>query len=161
MGSHCASDLRGIIRWLPVKPTPAVERVYRRIEVHPLGCWNWTGAVNHGGYGIIQLGRGSGTDRTHRVVYEAEVGPIPDEYTIDHLCQNPACCNPTHLEPVTRAENARRQNAAGRGNGNRDRTHCQRGHPFDEANTYIRPDGNRTCRACRNAAHYRWRTTQK
>lgn len=28
------------------------------------------------------------------------------------------------------------------------KTHCKRGHPFDEANTYIRKDGSRFCRAC-------------
>ena len=29
------------------------------------------------------------------------------------------------------------------------KTECKRGHPFDEANTYIRPgDGARMCRAC-------------
>jgi group I intron endonuclease len=28
------------------------------------------------------------------------------------------------------------------------RTHCKRGHPFSEANTYVTPDGRRECRAC-------------
>lgn len=31
---------------------------------------------------------------------------------------------------------------------NRDKTECDRGHPFDEANTLVRPEG-RTCKACR------------
>ena len=31
---------------------------------------------------------------------------------------------------------------------NREKTHCKRGHPFDEANTYHKPDGNRACRTC-------------
>lgn len=30
----------------------------------------------------------------------------------------------------------------------RDRTHCRRGHPFDAANTYVAPDGERQCRTC-------------
>jgi Helix-turn-helix domain len=32
------------------------------------------------------------------------------------------------------------------------RTHCRRGHPFDEANTIIQANGTRTCRTCRNAS---------
>lgn len=28
-------------------------------------------------------------------------------------------------------------------------THCNRGHPFDEENTYVRPNGERNCKECR------------
>ena len=31
---------------------------------------------------------------------------------------------------------------------NRQKTECLRGHPFDEENTYRRPDGRRNCRQC-------------
>ena len=37
------------------------------------------------------------------------------------------------------------------------KTHCGRGHPFDEANTYVTPRGVRHCRACHredSAARY-------
>lgn len=30
------------------------------------------------------------------------------------------------------------------------RTHCRRGHEFDDRNTYVRANGSRTCRACIN-----------
>jgi hypothetical protein len=30
-------------------------------------------------------------------------------------------------------------------------THCVRGHPFDETNTYHRPDGKRGCKECRRS----------
>jgi hypothetical protein len=36
-------------------------------------------------------------------------------------------------------------------------THCQRGHPFDRANTYVDVDGRRHCRACARASHSRTR----
>jgi hypothetical protein len=36
---------------------------------------------------------------------------------------------------------------------NKRKTHCLRGHPFDDANTYVNPAGARVCRTCR--AEYR------
>ena len=42
------------------------------------------------------------------------------------------------------------------------RTHCPRGHAYDQENTYIAPSGKRACRACRRKADgrgpYRRRT---
>lgn len=114
-------------------------------------CWLWQGVVNHHGYGVINVGTIAGKPkrvrRAHRVAYELTVGLIPDGMELDHLCRVRACCNPAHLEPVTRTENQRR----GRG------THCHAGHPFDEANTYHAKSGQRMCRACHRerAARYR------
>jgi hypothetical protein len=101
-----------------------VERVLSRVD-HTPGpftgtergdCWIFSGALSHNGYGQIGVGRLGGTKRakrrTHRVMYEHEVGPIPVGYQIDHLCRVRACCNPAHLEAVPQAENIRRQWAA-------------------------------------------------
>ena len=33
---------------------------------------------------------------------------------------------------------------------------CQRGHPFDEQNTILRPNGRRACRSCRQESQSRW-----
>jgi hypothetical protein len=81
-----------------------------RAKIHISGeCWLWTGAVTSSGYGSFAYqGR---TQSTHRLAYELLVGPIPDGLTIDHLaepCGNKLCCNPVHMEPVTRLENYRR-----------------------------------------------------
>ena len=86
----------------------------------------------------------------HRVSYLALVGPIPGDLVIDHLCRNPKCVNPAHLEPVTRAENQRRDWEA-RG-VYKYATHCKNGHEFTEANT-IRNGNERTCRTCRTEYH--------
>lgn len=100
----------------------------------PGSCWEWAGGVDKQGYGR-HLGQGA-----HRVSYEHFVGPVPEGMELDHLCRNIRCVNPDHLDPVTRAENMRRRYALV--------THCKNGHPFDEANTYWRPEGHRDCRAC-------------
>lgn len=71
------------------------------------GCWNWQLSLNNAGYGIKCVP----TYRRvlgHRYYYEQLVGPIPEGHDLDHLCRNPRCCNPDHLEPVTRSENLRR-----------------------------------------------------
>ena len=44
----------------------------------------------------------------HRAMYEQEVGPIPDGLVLDHLCHQPPCIRPDHLDPVTDAINVQR-----------------------------------------------------
>jgi hypothetical protein len=109
-------------------------------------CWLWTGAKSQG-YGNIWRGPGAGTARAHRAFYELTIGPIPQGLDLDHLCRNPSCVNPTHLDPVTNTENRRR--GIRPTNGNERKTHCLRGHPFDEANTSRDKYGRRQCRTCR------------
>lgn len=70
------------------------------------GCWIWQRAMGANGYGLISQGRRSVP--AHRYVYEREKGLIPGGLHLDHLCRNPSCVNPDHLEPVTAAENTRR-----------------------------------------------------
>jgi hypothetical protein len=41
------------------------------------------------------------------------------------------------------------------------RTHCGKGHPFDEANTYVNPKGWRVCRTCADATHKRYRDRKR
>jgi hypothetical protein len=43
-----------------------------------------------------------------------------------------------------------------------DRTHCPKGHPYDEENTYINPkNGGRMCRICRREAVLAWKERNK
>lgn len=128
---------------------PISERLWEKVEKTPT-CWLWRGATN-GRYGHLGAGRaGEGNRYAHRVAYELLVGEIPDGLTIDHLCKNPLCVNPDHLEAVTHAANIMRGPGASAANARK--THCPQGHPFDEENTYFAPGtGDRRCRTCDKA----------
>lgn len=121
-----------------------------RIRIDPNGCWIWTGTISKStGYGWIGNAV-LGSEPAHRAVYRLFVGRLHSGWEVDHLCRNRLCVNPEHLELVKPQENLRRSNAPSAINARK--THCKRGHPFDEANTYISPKGERQCRACRAAA---------
>ena len=93
-------------------PAPTMQRVMKKVAELPSGCWVWLGLRMSVGYGRIRDdGRDDGV---HRVVYRYLVGEIPLGYEVDHLCRNPLCCNPQHLEAVTPHENKLRARAARR-----------------------------------------------
>lgn len=71
------------------------------------GCWNWTGAKEKGNYARFWQRRKNRL--AHRWIYETLIGPIPEGLELDHVCVNPTCVAPNHLEPVTRLENQRRK----------------------------------------------------
>lgn len=80
-------------------------------KIHPepnTGCWLWSGAHGKSGYGFYRHPVTRKVGNAHRIVYEMERGPIPEGLDLDHLCRNPACVNPDHLEPVSRSENVNR-----------------------------------------------------
>lgn len=108
-----------------MRSRPEAERFWSKVDKTDT-CWLWTAALVKG-YGrftsdVRQMG-------AHRWSYEALVGPIPEGLTLDHLCRNPRCVNPDHLEPVTQRENVARIPR---------KTHCPQGHPFTAENTYVR-----------------------
>lgn len=119
---------------------PLIERLLSKISPEPnSGCWIWTESVGNGGYGSIRSELG--WEGAHRAAYRLFRGPIPDGMDLDHLCRVRCCCNPHHLEPVTRQENLLRGE-------NCRKDCCHAGHPYPE-NLRIRPDtGKRQCMEC-------------
>ncbi len=132
------------------EPKP-LDRYVVEDRGHETPCWIWQGYVDPNGYG--QIGRNK---RAHRVVYEALCDPIPAGLELDHLCRVPTCVNPSHLEPVTRAENNRRSMSVSALNIRK--THCVNGHPLEGDNLYVHPASNsRRCKECHRVAERRRR----
>jgi hypothetical protein len=123
------------------KSRPALERFWAKVQ-KTATCWIWLAAKVNG------YGRFDGK-LAYKWIWEQFHGKVPEGLELDHTCRNPACVRPEHLEPVTHQENVLRGRAAETSH-NAKKTHCHAGHPFDEANTYVRPDGGRACRACHN-----------
>lgn len=131
-------------------PLTLIERFEAKIQPGADGCWEWSGSTTTGGYGMKW--NGERVVPAHRWSYEFHVAPIPPGLVLDHLCCNPKCVNPWHLEPVTNRVNTQRGRAAEiNGARGRARTHCPYGHEFTPENTYKHARGDRQCRTCRRA----------
>lgn len=124
-----------------------MQRFAEKVEIgeDDDSCWLWTGATITPGYGTIYLN--GATHYVHRVAYTLFRGPIPLGLDIDHLCRVRHCCNPWHLEPVTRQENLLR--GIGIAAMKAKQTHCIRGHAFSVENIYRNRNGTRACRICK------------
>lgn len=127
----------------------AFERAWARVDTAG-DCWLWLGPLQGDGYGKVPV-RHSCTAVAHRFFYEHLVGPIPDGLQLDHLCRVRICVRPDHLEPVSIRENSLRSDSFAARHARQEG--CKRGHPFDEANTYLRRNArgglSRVCRRCR------------
>lgn len=128
------------------RSTSPVDRALAKLRINRDGCWEALPKHRQSnGYMKIGLGsREAGKQWAHIVLYEYFVGPVPEGLELDHLCQNPPCCNPWHLEPVTHQVNVSRGNSPGAEAGRTGK--CRRGH----SNWYQKKNGARQCRDCKN-----------
>jgi hypothetical protein len=124
-----------------------MERFWSKVDKTDL-CWNWTAGLDAYGYG--QFRYEGKTMKAHRLAWLFVNNNIDDNLSIDHICRNRKCVNPSHMELVTRGENVRRGKGADHW---RNKTHCPSGHKYDDENTAIY-SGRRNCKTCRREKYH-------
>ena len=142
-----------------------LSRFWSKVRIgKPDHCWPWLGRVRkitigtgtnpgYGGYGQFNLGVYSGKQiniQPHRLAWILANGQdIPNGHEPDHTCRNRRCCNPTHIEVVTKRENILRGNGFSAKQARRKR--CIAGHLFTPKNTYWYgvKKNHRMCLACK------------
>ena len=94
------------------------ERFWSKVDVRgPDECWPWHGATDKDGYGRFDLQRTPKRIRRNAsgVALQLWIGPFVGFPM--HSCDNPPCCNPSHLSPGDNFQNMRQMVARGRYNG--------------------------------------------
>lgn len=111
------------------------------VELDPVfGCLRYSGRLDRDGYGRTPDGK-----LVHRVVYEAEHGPIADGKEVEHACRRRNCVRLEHLELFTRSEQERAKRFGWRVRKRK----CAKGH--DMSHAAITPELGRVCRECSRA----------
>lgn len=122
-GAHRASygPLRAVLLWFRrhyrrklVMPRgqykrvtrPLAERLWEKVQKGDQGeCWIFHGSKNEHGYGQIWDGENKRLIKAHKAAYEVTYGRT-NAYAFLHMCDNPSCCNPSHIRPGTLKQNS-------------------------------------------------------
>jgi len=87
------------------------------------------------------------TWNVHKLVADAFLGPCPPGQEVRHKDGDETNNVATNLEYGTRGDNQRDSVRHGTHNMS-SKERCPKKHLYDEANTYVAPDGRRMCRQC-------------
>jgi len=141
--------------WLPLALAKKIKKVPCNLPNIEGDCWEWQASLRKGGYGQATWNKQPVT--VHVLLYTLAGREIPEGYELDHLCRYRRCCNPDHVEPVTRQINVLRGMSPCAINARK--THCPKGHPLTTSNNSAGRYG-RKCKICHNERQRRakrWR----
>lgn len=152
-GQKALREMRDALLAMPQRRLIADEFATPQGEVCAVGC-----AVAY------KRAKATGVSIPEAAVELAKEDPDPFDQWTCHTrdltcsggpCAHRRCVNPAHLEPVSEGVNVRRGRGPSSTNAAKDR--CGAGHNFDQANTYLTPDGRRQCRLCNRERTRRYR----
>lgn len=86
------------------------DKFWKRLRLEG-DCLVWLGYCDDDGYGKLTINRK--TFLAHRVAFEVYYGRKP-HHQVQHLCNNPGCCDPLHLVEGTPNDNTSYRDACGR-----------------------------------------------
>ncbi len=117
-----------------------LDRIKARTVVTEGGCFEWTGGKIKAGHGYLHINKKA--FYVHRLAWELLVGPVALDHELHHRCENPACWNIEHVEPLTRSEHKKRHMTP----------RCHRGHLYAEGG-YVYRNGKQRCAFCTRSSN--------
>jgi hypothetical protein len=89
-----------------------VDRFWNSVDiVEESECWLWSKGLTQDGYGKFKCKHKTWV--ASRFAYYITRGFLPDGMLICHKCDNPKCCNPSHIYLGTSKENLREASLKG------------------------------------------------
>ena len=123
-------------------------RLLEKVETTD-NCWLWKGSTDFGGYGQIRVDKK--LIQAHRLSFIFHKGIVPTEKeVIMHLCDNPPCTNPKHLEIGNQSKNMIH---AWDVHPYPRKERCRNGHAYNGLNSR----GHHVCKICANKSFKKWR----
>ena len=87
----------------PIKLKSGIIELMKRIDKKTDNeCWNWLGSINNCGYGRLMFNKK--VYLAHRLLLIVLNSQSLNGLEVHHLCYNKKCCNPKHLQIVTKQE---------------------------------------------------------